>query len=69
MSPTRRPPMTEVRCEHCGILLAKTNGVDLVIRRSGVDATFTGEVQASIVCYRPHCHALNVVRVVRDRPR
>lgn len=53
----------EWRCSSCGILLAKVNDSGLTIRRSELQATVTGEFYASVVCYRPGCRTLNVLRI------
>ena len=53
----------EWRCSSCGILLAKVGDDGLTIRRSELQATMTGEFHASVVCYRPRCRTLNVLRI------
>ncbi len=58
---------TDVRCHECGILLARIRDGGLCIRRGDLQTTVTGEFQASIVCYRPRCRALTVLRLTRDR--
>jgi phage FluMu protein Com len=51
------------RCSRCGILLARVGDGGVTICRGELQATMTGEFQASVVCYRPRCRALNVLRV------
>jgi len=51
------------RCSKCNILLAKVGDEGLTIRRSELQATMAGEFHASVVCYRPRCRTLNVLRV------
>lgn len=53
----------DIRCEGCGILLAKREGPGLSIRRGELQATIQGTFHASLVCYRPRCRRLNVLRV------
>ena len=54
------------RCSQCGILLAKVGDDGLTIRRSELQATMTGEFHASVVCYRPRCRTLNVLRITNQ---
>ncbi len=56
-------PAEDFRCKACGILLAKIDDSGLTIRRGGLQATVAGEYYASIICYRPRCRTLNVLRV------
>lgn len=51
------------RCSKCGILLAKIGDEGLSIHRGNMQATMAGEFHASIVCYRPQCRQLNVLRI------
>ena len=51
------------RCSRCGILLARIDETGLTIRRGELQATLAGDFLASIVCYRPRCRTLNVLRV------
>lgn len=53
----------EVRCQHCGALLAKVGDAGLTIRRGDLQASINGDFRAALVCYRPGCRRLNVVRV------
>lgn len=55
------------RCSACGILLARIGDDELTIRRNELQATMTGEFHASVVCYRPRCRTLNVLRI-RSKP-
>lgn len=55
------------RCSSCGILLARIGDQELTIRRNELQATMTGEFHASVVCYRPRCRTLNVLRI-RSKP-
>lgn len=51
------------RCSACGILLARIGDDELTIRRNELQATMSGEFHASVVCYRPRCRTLNVLRI------
>ena len=51
------------RCSSCGVLLAKIADNGLTIRRGELQATMSGEFHASLVCYRPRCRTLNVLRI------
>ena len=51
----------EVRCKACNILLAKLDASGLTIVRGDLQATISGELHASFVCYRPRCRVLNVL--------
>ena len=53
----------EVRCKSCRILLAKIEGGAITIRRNDIEATFQGDLRASIVCYRTRCRAVNVLEL------
>ncbi|HEY0714189.1 MAG TPA: hypothetical protein VGF45_16020 [Polyangia bacterium] len=53
----------DVRCRHCGALLARVEGNALTLTRGGLQATFQGSFHASFVCYRPGCQRLNVRRM------
>lgn len=53
----------DVRCTGCGVLLAKRVRGALSIERGDLQATFDGEFCASLVCYRPRCRKLNVLRI------
>jgi hypothetical protein len=53
----------KVRCKACGALLGVLEEGGLTIRRGDLEATFDGEFHASLVCYRPRCHTLNVLRL------
>jgi phage FluMu protein Com len=55
------------RCSECDILLARIGDHELTIRRNELQATMTGEFHASVVCYRPRCRTLNVLRI-RSKP-
>lgn len=59
---TRRD-VQEVRCIACNVLLAKLEQGALNIQRGDLEATFDGEFRASLVCYRPRCRKLNVIRM------
>lgn len=59
----RPRPTEEVRCSACGILLATLNNGGLTVRRGELQITVDGRFHASIVCYRPRCHTLNVLTV------
>jgi hypothetical protein len=52
----------DVRCKGCGAKLADLARDGLTIRRGKLQATITGAYHVSLVCYRPHCGTLNVVR-------
>lgn len=58
----------EVRCKSCRILLAKIEDGAITIRRNDIEATFQGDVRASIVCYRTRCKALNVLDLSARTP-
>ena len=51
----------EVRCAGCGSLLAKLADGALTLQRNDLQATFAGDLRASIVCYRAKCRRLNVL--------
>jgi phage FluMu protein Com len=53
----------EWRCSRCGILLAKLGDGSLTIRRNELQATVLGKFDVSVVCYRPRCRTLNVLRI------
>lgn len=57
------PRSREVRCKSCSILLAKIDDSGMTIRRGDLQATVDGTFHASIVCYRPSCRTLNVIRL------
>lgn len=63
MSPKLPKAATDVRCQRCSVLLAKSDGAELAIRRGEMQVTVTGEVYASIVCYRRGCGTLNTLRL------
>ena len=56
----------DVRCKGCNILLARIDSNGLTIRRGDLQATVTGDLHASFVCYRPRCGLLNVLRLSAD---
>lgn len=58
-----RVEVKEVRCTACGALLATLERGALTIRRGDMQATFDGDFHASLVCYRPACRKLNVLRI------
>ncbi len=53
----------QVRCTACNAMLAELDGTGLVIRRGELQATIDGDFHASLVCYRPSCRKLNVLRL------
>jgi hypothetical protein len=53
----------EIRCAGCGSLLAKLADGALTLQRNDLQATFAGDLRASIVCYRAKCRRLNVLRL------
>jgi phage FluMu protein Com len=53
----------EIRCTACNVLLAKLERGALNIQRGDLQASFDGEFHASLVCYRPRCRRLNVIRM------
>lgn len=61
-----QPRSDEIRCKSCGILLAKIDESGLSIRRGEMQATVHGDFHASIVCYRPSCRTLNVLRLTTN---
>lgn len=54
---------TEVRCIGCKALLAKADDTGLIIKRGALEVAISGDFHASLVCDRPHCRRLNVVRL------
>ena len=58
----KRAGGTEVRCRGCNALLAMRDGEQVSIRRGDLQATIIGDFVASLVCYRPSCRTLNVIR-------
>lgn len=72
MNPTRNVATTgagEIRCTACNVLLAKLERGVLNIQRGDLQASFDGDFHASLVCYRPRCRKLNVVRMSPDTKR
>lgn len=72
MQPSRTPSrgaVEDVRCTGCGALLAKMERGALTIRRGELQATFDGDFHASLVCYRPPCRRLNVIRIAASANR
>ena len=61
-----RSNVEEVRCKACNILLATIDDSGLNIRRGELQATVDGDFHASIVCYRPRCRRLNVLRMTTN---
>lgn len=57
----RQGASRDIRCPGCGALLARVEGGGICIRRGGLQATFTGDVHAALVCYQPGCRRLTVV--------
>lgn len=57
------PLFLEVRCLRCNVLLAKIERGALTIRRGAFEASFKGHFHAALVCYRPRCRKLNVLRI------
>ncbi len=53
------PRILEVRCKHCGILLARVGKTGLTIRLDDLEAHFTGSVRASLRCHRRRCRSMN----------
>ncbi len=53
----------QIRCTGCNALLAEVDDSGLVIRRGDLQATIDGDFHASVVCYRPRCRKLNVLRL------
>lgn len=58
----------EARCAGCGALLGRLDANGLTIRRGDLQATMDGEFRASLVCYRPQCRRLNILRVLPRPP-
>ena len=52
----------DVRCKGCGAKLADLARDGLTIRRGKLQATITGRFHAALVCYRPTCQTLNVIK-------
>ena len=65
IAPARTTPRQgvsrDIRCAGCGALLARVEGSGISIRRGGLQATFTGDVHAALVCYQPGCRRLTMV--------
>lgn len=59
----RNPREEDFRCRACRILLATIDENGLTLCRGGLQATVAGDFHVSIVCYRPRCRTLNVLRV------
>lgn len=53
----------DIRCKGCKILLGRVDESGLTIRRGDLQATFTGDFHASLVCYRTRCRELNVLQL------
>ncbi len=61
---SERPPrIREVRCKHCGILLARVGKTGLTIRRGELEAHFIGSFRTSLRCYRRRCRSMNVLQL------
>jgi hypothetical protein len=60
--PAPPPGAGEIRCRACGALLAKAQDDALTFKRGDLQATFEGDFRASVVCYRPSCRTLLVLR-------
>ena len=56
-------PAREVRCAGCQILLAQRDETGVTIRRNDFEAHYGGHGLVSILCYRPRCRRLNVLRI------
>ena len=56
-----RTQTSKVRCISCSIVLAETGDAGLTIRRNSFQATMSGHVHASLVCYR--CGRLTSVTI------
>ncbi len=52
---------TALRCSNCGALLAKLGAATLTIRRGELEARIDGSFRATLICYRAHCRALNIL--------
>lgn len=52
----------DVRCSNCNALLARIETGALTIRRGDLEARIAGSYDAALVCYRPRCRKLNVLR-------
>lgn len=62
-----RTPGREIHCERCDALLGVIDvGGRLSIHRGKLQATISGDFEASIVCYRPDCKTLNVLRLIAE---
>jgi phage FluMu protein Com len=57
------PLFLEVRCLRCNVLLAKIERGALTIQRGAFEASFEGKFRAVLLCYRPRCRKLNVLRL------
>lgn len=66
---TSRAEPEEVRCIACRVLLATIERGALTIRRGDLQATFDGDFHAALVCYRPTCRKLNVLRIASGASR
>lgn len=72
MKPSRAatcPKSEDVRCVSCSALLGKLEGGALSIRRGDLQATIDGNFHASVVCYRPTCRKLNVLRLNSEKSK
>ena len=60
------PKHNEVRCNNCGVLLAKLDETGLTIRRGDLQVTVDGAFRATLVCYAPRCRSLNILNISAD---
>jgi phage FluMu protein Com len=58
----------ELRCTRCGALLGKLEEAGLSIRRGELQVTVDGTFRATLVCYRPRCRTLNIMRHSTEAP-
>ena len=56
-----------MRCEACGALLATIDDNGLDFLRGGLEVTIVGDLQATIICYRPWCRTRNVLNLKTER--
>jgi len=55
--------ITDFRCRRCGVLLARIEGGGVSVHRGDFQLSIDGDFRASMVCYKPRCRTLNVLRV------
>ena len=53
----------DIRCKACRTLLGKLDTTGFTIVRNELQATFSGDCRATLVCYHARCRTLNVLEL------